>query len=685
MFNKTLHGFSTAKVKGRLEILRIFAAYNISPILMRYFLCFCFFLCLSSLPAQVSIHELDADTPSTDTMEFIELLTDNPDTALDGYVLVLFNGSDNGMDQSYFSLDLDGLTSDANGILLIGSNDVSPVPDFILFDNTIQNGADAVAVYLGDATDFPDGTLATTTNLIDALVYDTNDADDTNLLALLGETTQINEGGNGPSSANSIQSDLMGGYTIAPPTPGALNDGSGIAFIGLGFSVAQEQYDEGAQIDIVFTADQVLTEDVTFDFSLTNATFTTADYTGPTTATILSGSTTTTISIQIIDDADNEGDEEMLISFGPLPSGYKRLNDNLIVRIVDNDFTTAAWGTPLAPTYGQISSTQAPDYYDPIEGLSEDALVQALQDIIANPDVVRAQSYADVIDILIQADQNPENSNEVWLVYTEQPRAKLDFQTSGGSSVGLWNREHTYPRSRGGFDDIEADEIADGIDVFFLTKADSTRHANSDGHGLRAADGPENSSRGNQDYGEYSGPSGTQGSWQGDVARSIFFLSIRYNGLEVVSGNPSNSTVGQLGDLDVLLDWHRNDPPDDYEMNRNNIVAQWQFNRNPFIDLPELAEYIWGNNVGDPWMNPLSVTDTAEIEFSLYPNPSHKRFRVVRNSEHVTLTIFNMLGQAVFNQHLDNDYMVQHDLDPGMYIVSLENEYGSKQLRLIVK
>ncbi len=652
---------------------------------MRYFLSYCFFLCISSLFAQVSIHELDADTPSTDTMEFIELLTDNPNTALDGFVLVLFNGSDNGMDQSYFSLDLDGLVSDANGILLIGSNAVSPVPDYILFDNTIQNGADAVAVYLGNDTDFPDGTLATTTNLVDALVYDTNDADDTNLLALLGETTQINEGGNGPSSANSIQSDLMGGYTIAPPTPGALNDGSGIAFIGLGFSVAQEQYDEGDQIDIVFTADQVLTEDVSFDFSLTNGTFTTADYTGATTATIVSGSTSTTLSIQIIDDVIDEGDEEMLISFGPLPVGYKRLNDNLIVRIVDNDFTTAAWGTPLNPTYGQISSTQAPDYYDPINGLADDALVQALQDIIANPDVVRAQSYADVIDILKKADQNPENSNQVWLVYTEQPRAKLDFQTSGGSSVGLWNREHTYPRSRGGFDDIEADEIADGIDIFFPTKADSTRHANSDGHGLRAADGPENSARGNQDYGEYSGPSGNQGSWQGDVARSIFFLSIRYNGLEVVSGNPSNSTVGQLGDLDILLDWHRNDPPDDYEMNRNNVVEQWQFNRNPFIDLPELAEYIWGTNMGETWMNPLSVTDASNTNFVLYPNPSHKNFRVVGSTEPATLTIYDMLGQAVYVRRLEGDDLVYHNLNSGMYVVLLENEYGSKQLRLIVK
>ena len=155
-----------------------------------YFVAFLISICCNPLIAQVTINELDADTPSTDDQEFIELLT-TPEASLDGYVLVLFNGSSSGGDSSYFALDLDGLVADVNGIILIGSNNVVPVPDFILFDNTIQNGADAVAIYQGDEQDFPEGTLATTANLVDALVYDTNDSDDTNLLNLLGESTQI--------------------------------------------------------------------------------------------------------------------------------------------------------------------------------------------------------------------------------------------------------------------------------------------------------------------------------------------------------------------------------------------------------------------------------------------------------------------------------------------------------------
>jgi len=650
---------------------------------MKHFYITFFILFSIATQSQVVINELDTDTPSTDQLEIIELLI-TPETSLDGYVLVFFNGSNSGNDSSYLALDLDGLVSDSNGIVLLGSNNVSPVPDFILFDSTIQNGADAIAIYQGNASDWPDGTQATTTNLIDALVYDTNDSDDTELLALLGETEQINEGSNGSSDINSIQLNNTGGYDVTIPTPGQLNDGSGTVFNLVGYTIDQEEYDEGDTVTITFTTTEEVTEEVTFTFTLTNGGFASDDFSGETQITFAAGVSQASLTIQLEDDQDDEGDEVMRISFEEIPEGFKRANDNLTVRVIDNDFTTAAWGTPLDPTFGLVESTQPENYYASIDGLAGEELVQGVASIVANPEVVRWQTYADVIDILKEADQSPLNSNQVWLVYTEQQRAKLDFQTSGGSNIGLWNREHTYPRSRGGFDDIEEDDIADGINVYGTTSIDSLRHANSDAHALRAADGPENSSRGNQNYGEYSGPDNAQGSFLGDVARGVLFLAIRYNGLEVVSGNPDTSEEGQLGDLDVLLEWHRNDPPDDYEMNRNNVVYNWQLNRNPFIDMPDLVEFIWGNNVGETWVNPLSVDGETESLFAIYPNPTSRQF-VLNTRTTGQVVIYNTTGQKVYEQEFDNTTSISHNLTSGLYLVEVNGLTGREVQKLLVK
>ncbi len=635
--------------------------------------------------SQVVINEIDVDTPSTDTMEFVELLSDTPEQPLDDFVLVLFNGSTSGGDSSYFALDLDGFVTDINGIFVLGGPELSPVGDFLLFENSFQNGADAIAIYQGSSVDFPDQTLATTDNLIDAIAYDTNDADDSELLALLGLTQQINENENGSQTTQSIQRDNDGGYFVADPTPKALNDGSGFIFNGIGFTVTSNSALEGDILEIVFTTQENVTENLSLDISLDNEGFTSSDYNADSQITIPNGSNTTTLTVELIDDVDDEGDEIMVITFGELPEGFVRLNDNGAIRIIDNDFTTAAWGTPLEPTFGLVESTQPDGYYNPLEGLADTELRQALQDIIADPNTVRSQTYADVIDILKSADQSPLNSNQVWLLYTEQQRPKLDFQTSGGSNVGLWNREHTYPRSRGDFDDIDLDEFADGPDVFVTTNADSLRHANSDAHGLRATDGPENSSRGNQDYGEYSGPDGNAGSWQGDVARAVMFLAVRYNDLALVAGDPDNGTVGELGDLDILLEWHGNDPPDDFEMNRNNIVYTWQFNRNPFIDQPDLADFIWGENVGEPYSNPLSSQEFQALNTLVYPNPATHfiNFQGSLPVDHVY--IYSMTGQLVRQKSLGaSTQQLNIDLAAGMYHIKMIYQDGQSTSRKLL-
>jgi hypothetical protein len=119
----------------------------------------------------ILINEVDADTPGTDSAEFLELYDGGVgNTDLTGLVLVLFNGSD---DASYQSYDLDGWSTDADGYFVLCGDagnvancdlDVSPNTDLV------QNGADAVALLVGDAVDFPKDTPVTTDGLSVALM-----------------------------------------------------------------------------------------------------------------------------------------------------------------------------------------------------------------------------------------------------------------------------------------------------------------------------------------------------------------------------------------------------------------------------------------------------------------------------------------------------------------------------------
>ena len=130
-----------------------------------------------------------------------------------------------------------------------------------------------------------------------------------------------------------------------------------------------------------------------------------------------------------------------------------------------------------------------------------------------------------------------------------------------------------------------------------------------------------------------------QDSDKGDIARAIFYMVARYNYLSgsdsdgIDAGNPnleivnllnwapgssytsSKTQKGQMGILQDLLEWNRIDPPDSWEIHRNNLLFKnFTNNRNPFIDFPEWAEYIWGKCV-DGNYNPTS-TGSATLSAS---------------------------------------------------------------------
>lgn len=87
-------------------------------------------------------------------------------------------------------------------------------------------------------------------------------------------------------------------------------------------------------------------------------------------------------------------------------------------------------------------------------------------------------------------------------------------------------------------------------------------------------------------------------SHKGDAARALLYMSVRYDG---TNGNwtfdkLNNSTLPAAGeaqqDLATLLQWNNQDPPDMWEVKRNNYIESVQKNRNPFVDHPEYVNYI---------------------------------------------------------------------------------------------
>ena len=142
----------------------------------------------------------------------------------------------------------------------------------------------------------------------------------------------------------------------------------------------------------------------------------------------------------------------------------------------------------------------------------------------------------------------------------------------GWGEGGSWNREHTWPNSKG------------------LNGADE-----NDIMMLRPTATSENSSRGNTAYGEGSGyynPNQHGQSLHGDVARLMLQHLMRW-------GNTSKfyGSGGVMESRAVLLKWLKEDPVDTWEMGRNDAVQSITGVRNVFVDYPELAFRLLGEDV----------------------------------------------------------------------------------------
>lgn len=188
----------------------------------------------------------------------------------------------------------------------------------------------------------------------------------------------------------------------------------------------------------------------------------------------------------------------------------------------------------------------------------------------------------------------------VWDMYSNSVRYYPNKLGESGCSLNI---EHCLPKSWWGGADNEAYK-----DLFNLNPSDQRANSQKSNYA------PGHVQKGDKfDNGSFRMDSKAKSQYnyicwepaeeyRGDFARTYFFMATAYEYLEWTAYPDyiSHSSYLMFSETiqQVLLDWHRADPVSDKEICRADRISDIQHNRNPFIDYPELVEYIWGNKKG---------------------------------------------------------------------------------------
>jgi endonuclease I len=331
-----------------------------------------------------------------------------------------------------------------------------------------------------------------------------------------------------------------------------------------------------------------------------------------------------------------------------------------------------------------IAHAQAPvSYYSTANNLADTNLKAALNKIIENHrEFNYTSSSTDVWDILKETDRDPNNAENVLLIYSG---ISVDAAQEYNNNKG-WTREHVWAKSRGDFGTAKGP----GTDV----------------HALRPLDNTMNSIRNNRSFdnctvcinvsdkwGNITNSKKDNNNWtfeprnevKGDVARMLFYMATRYEGfnnepdLELTEMSLEQRNNEPLhGVLSTLLIWHQQDPVDDWERNRNNIIfLNYQKNRNPFIDYPELVAHIWGTKIGQNWTSgeTLKLTESTNLSLQIYPNPVSNLLYIKGLITKAKVNIYDTLGRSVFASEINaNSPEIDVSKLNGIYLISVNNE-----------
>ena len=249
-------------------------------------------------------------------------------------------------------------------------------------------------------------------------------------------------------------------------------------------------------------------------------------------------------------------------------------------------------------------------------------------------------------------------NGKVWDMYSNN---SYNFSNGAGAKKGM-NIEHSVPKSWWG---DAYDETATPLTRF---KYDGSY----DLHHLTPSDAAANTAKSNYPLGEVDSPLFDNGvtkvgtgqangratnlfepadEYKGDFARMYLYFVTCYqdyswksSALSMFAQNsyPTLNAYGQS----LLLKWHRQDPVSQKEIDRNNAVYSFQGNRNPFIDYPNMVEYIWGDSTnyefsfsGQSTSAPSISISNDKIEFGYIGTETSKDKEIYIKGKNLTTDI----------------------------------------------
>ncbi len=262
------------------------------------------------------------------------------------------------------------------------------------------------------------------------------------------------------------------------------------------------------------------------------------------------------------------------------------------------------------------ASAAIPDgYYSSLNGKSGQALKDAIHELAIRHTTL---SYGSLWAYFAETDCRDDDNSKVWDMYSD----KTYYFRGGTSGVYGMHKEHSLPKSWwGGYDETQG--YAGYTDINHLYPSDGDANMAKSNHPL----GEVSTASFDNGVTKVGSPKTGQGGgsnsvfepddrYKGDFARTYFYMACAYQHYTwKYTYMLTNNSWKSLNDwsIDLLCRWARNDAVSDKEVSRNDAVQKHQNNRNPFIDFPELFEYIWGNRQGEVFYvddtNPQPVYD----------------------------------------------------------------------------